>query len=199
MQDGTKIKSGRGRPRAFDREQALLAAMRLFQTQGYSGTSLDDLANAMGIKRSSLNNTFGNKLALYQHTLALYEQRMGEQLTQRLFGGAELAESLNDYFSALIAIYCQEGGQGCFFTTTLPCVLRTEQTLQETFMANHTALESMFLARLQQAGHQDEQAEISAQLLLALQHTLSLRARAGVSQAALLKLSCAAIARILAA
>ncbi|MGO2570633.1 MAG: TetR family transcriptional regulator, partial [Serratia proteamaculans] len=38
-----------GRPREFDREQALLKARDLFWRQGYEGTSLSDLVAELGI------------------------------------------------------------------------------------------------------------------------------------------------------
>lgn len=197
MQDRTKIKSTRGRPRAFDKEQALQAATRLFQEQGYSGTSLDELANVMGIKRSSLNNTFGSKSELYQQTLAFYEQRMGAQLEQSLFDGNRLQTSLRNYFAKLLEIYCQDEGQGCFFSTSLPCIVRSEQAFKDVFLENQNKLESMFLARLAQEGGGDKTDPVTAQLLVGLQHTLSLRARAGIPEAMLLELSQAALARIL--
>lgn len=64
----------RGRPREFDVEEALAAALRVFWTKGYEGASLTDLTEAMGITRPSLYAAFGNKEALFKQALDLYER-----------------------------------------------------------------------------------------------------------------------------
>lgn len=67
-----------GRPRNFDMDQALQAAMLLFWRYGYEGTSLAQLTEAMGIKPPSLYAAFGSKEQLYQAVLARYGQQEGD-------------------------------------------------------------------------------------------------------------------------
>lgn len=69
-------KAGRGRPRAFDRDVALDAAMRLFWERGYGGTSVADLCAAMGIAAPSLYAAFGDKERLYGEAIARYNALM---------------------------------------------------------------------------------------------------------------------------
>jgi TetR/AcrR family transcriptional regulator, transcriptional repressor for nem operon len=53
------------RPKEFDREQALDAAIGVFREHGFEGTSTAMLVQAMGVGRQSLYDTFGDKWQLY--------------------------------------------------------------------------------------------------------------------------------------
>lgn len=72
-------KSSRGRPRTFDRDAALDAAVRLFWRSGYEGTSIADLTAAMGVAPPTLYANFGSKEDLYRAALARYFEREGWQ------------------------------------------------------------------------------------------------------------------------
>ena len=63
-----------GRPREFSEAAALDAAMRVFWEKGYEGASLDDLTRAMGINRSSLYASFGDKEKLFNRAIARYAE-----------------------------------------------------------------------------------------------------------------------------
>src|SRR5579863_5602053 len=72
---GSATKPGKmGRPREFSEATALDAAMRVFWEKGYEGASLDDLTQAMGINRSSLYASFGDKEELFNRVIARYAQ-----------------------------------------------------------------------------------------------------------------------------
>lgn len=62
----------RGRPRSFDRDQALEQAMRVFWEKGYAGASMSDLTAAMGIASPSLYAAFGSKEGLYREAIDHY-------------------------------------------------------------------------------------------------------------------------------
>ncbi len=74
----------RGRPREFDTDQALDAALLLFWRYGYEGTSLAALTKAMGINVPSLYAAFGNKEALFKKVLDRYIQRPASYLPNSL-------------------------------------------------------------------------------------------------------------------
>jgi AcrR family transcriptional regulator len=62
----------RGRPRAFDTDTALDAAIQVFWRHGYEGASLAALTDAMRINRPSLYAAFGNKEQLFQQAVRRY-------------------------------------------------------------------------------------------------------------------------------
>ncbi|MDB5298245.1 MAG: TetR family transcriptional regulator [Phycisphaerales bacterium] len=64
----------RGRPREFDTEQALDSALALFWRNGYEGTSLAALTDAVGVTPTSLYAAFGNKEALFKRVVDRYIQ-----------------------------------------------------------------------------------------------------------------------------
>lgn len=67
----------RGRPRTFDPDTALRQALELFWKRGYEGTSLSDLAQAMGIASGSIYACFGSKADLFRQVMQLYGTTAG--------------------------------------------------------------------------------------------------------------------------
>lgn len=60
------------RPKTFDSDAALDAAIGVFREHGFKGSSAQMLVDAMGIGRQSLYDTFGDKWQLYQRALRRY-------------------------------------------------------------------------------------------------------------------------------
>ncbi|WEX76529.1 TetR/AcrR family transcriptional regulator [Sinorhizobium numidicum] len=79
-----KASSTVGRPRTFDRDSALMEAMRVFWSRGYEGTSIQDLVEAMGVNKPSLYATFGCKEELFREAVELYERTEGLHVTRSL-------------------------------------------------------------------------------------------------------------------
>lgn len=74
----------RGRPRAFDRDEALRRAMTVFWMRGYEGASIGDLTEAMGINKPSLYASFGCKEELFRQAVRLYGTLEGEAIDRAL-------------------------------------------------------------------------------------------------------------------
>ncbi|MFD7668733.1 TetR/AcrR family transcriptional regulator [Streptomyces sp. NPDC059788] len=66
-----------GRPRAFDMEAVLEAAMLLFWEQGYEATSLAQLRAGTGLSSASLYGAFGSKEGLFERAVEHYMKGPG--------------------------------------------------------------------------------------------------------------------------
>jgi len=73
------------RPRNADgqrtRQAILDAALDLFAEKGYFGTSLRDVAGAVGVRESALYNYFAGKEALFDALLTAHQDSKAERLT----------------------------------------------------------------------------------------------------------------------
>ena len=72
------------RTKAFDKKQVLEKALHLFWRQGYDATSMGDLVKSLGISRSSIYDTFGDKRQLFLDALDLYKQQHSNVLIEIL-------------------------------------------------------------------------------------------------------------------
>ncbi|MGV7123160.1 TetR/AcrR family transcriptional regulator [Sphingopyxis sp. 550A] len=86
------------RQRNFDRNEALLAAMRAFWRHGYEATSLADLLGATGLSKSSLYDTFGNKRDLFLESFEAYRVERMRMLRGYLASGETAFASIEAFF-----------------------------------------------------------------------------------------------------
>ncbi|RKN85442.1 TetR/AcrR family transcriptional regulator [Paenibacillus ginsengarvi] len=111
------------RPREFDEEQALHAAMRLFWEKGYEAASLSDLTAAMGIQRPSIYAAFGDKKMLFEAALRKYTHLHAAYVRSRFQGKASVKETFRAFFEDLVAAEYspdeQDAGRGCFCINTM--------------------------------------------------------------------------------
>lgn len=108
-----------GRPREFDIDDAVEAAMQVFWSRGYNGTSLPDLIDGTGLSRGSLYKAFGDKRGLFLLALDRYASAAADRLsaTLRESGSAKVAirKALLRYAQLSIGI---AGQRGCLLLAT---------------------------------------------------------------------------------
>lgn len=117
-----KIAAPRGRPRTFDVEKALDAALLVFWRKGYEGTSLLDLTRAMGINRPSLYAAFGNKEALYRKAIDRYIEGPASHVLEALKQPNALAVVERLFYGSIDLITRARSPRGCFLVqSALAC------------------------------------------------------------------------------
>jgi TetR/AcrR family transcriptional regulator, repressor for divergent bdcA len=109
----TKIVGKRGRPRTFDRAEALAKAQVLFHARGYDALSVADLTEAMGINPPSFYAAFGSKLELYDETLGRYVENDGLDLTSIFVPGTPLAVGIAKTLRYAAEAYTSGEASGC--------------------------------------------------------------------------------------
>jgi TetR/AcrR family transcriptional repressor of nem operon len=83
-----------GRPREFDPDQALEAAMQAFWARGYEATSMADLLAATGLHKGSLYQAFGDKHSLFVSALKRYLHNMRQKKSAALAAAATPLDGL---------------------------------------------------------------------------------------------------------
>jgi TetR/AcrR family transcriptional repressor of nem operon len=100
------------RPKEFDRNIALKKAMHVFWAKGFEGASISDLTEMMGISRSSLYESFGDKEDLFLEALNYYIEDIEERRTL-IFGKAiSVKQGMRDFFYGVIKFVLNEEQPG---------------------------------------------------------------------------------------
>ena len=107
--------SKRGRPRTFDREEALGAAMKIFWKKGYEGTSLEELQSAMGvISPPSFYAAFGSKERLFFEVVDQFNKTVGSRPVEALEGRPTAREGVEAMLREAVDVFCgRDTPPGC--------------------------------------------------------------------------------------
>ncbi len=137
------------RPKEFDPDAALDAAVEVFWRQGFEATSIEHLVSALGISRQSLYATFGSKEKLYQQSLDRYCRRQANGLFQLLAADGPLAPRLQLLLDSIVAeIASDRECKGCFVvnaaTERAPAEKGTRERVTRQFARIESAFESAF-------------------------------------------------------
>ena len=100
------------RNRQFDERQALVSAMLVFWEKGFEGTSIQDLEDAMGLKRTSIYNAFGNKRALFERVMACYKESVMAELFAAMDSAPDIREGVRRLLNGALNIHFDEDNPG---------------------------------------------------------------------------------------
>lgn len=185
----------RGRPRQFDYEEVLDAALRTFWRRGFAGTSVDDLTEAMGLNRPSLYAAFGNKDAAYAAAIQRYATTLGRGFVAALNEPATLRAGLTAFYAAVIDVVTgRHGPTGCVVACTLPAEAGRSTAARRQLAGAFADIDAAVLARLRRAradGELPASADLNAlaQVIVGTMFGISIRGRSGASRRELTRIA----------
>jgi TetR/AcrR family transcriptional regulator, copper-responsive repressor len=140
-------KRPRGRPRCFDRDAALKAAMDVFWKKGFEGATLADLTEAMGINPPSLYAAFGDKEGLFLEAVKRYRQQVAEKCLYAQEPTAHAA--VEKLLTELASLYTDnEHPRGCLMVMAATTAGASSPRLQEVLAEQRAAARASLRARL---------------------------------------------------
>jgi TetR/AcrR family transcriptional repressor of nem operon len=143
------------RPREFDEEAVLDAAIECFWLRGYEATSMRELTDKMGITGPSLYNAFGDKRSLYRKALAQYVERSFRDRVRRFEGHLPPREAIKAFFDEIIAMSLKDPQRkGCLIFNSALEVAPHDPEFQQV-VADVTKQMEAFFYRCVKAGQLD--------------------------------------------
>ena len=180
----------KGRPREFDTEKALDAALLLFWRRGYEGTSLSALTKSMHINVPSLYAAFGNKEVLFKKALERYLQKPASYLPRALEAptARRAAERLFQGFIDMVTNPCHP--DGCLLVQGALASSPAAASIREELSFSRAAAEAAVRRRFERAiAEGDLAAGVSAtklaRYIITVLWGLSVQAAGGTSRAQL--------------
>ena len=142
------------RPREFDEEAVLDAAVQCFWAHGYEATSVRDLIEKTGITGASLYNAFGDKRTLYQRALDHYVE---DSVVDRIRRCETLAprEAIRAFFAEIVRRSLDDHQhKGCMLVNAALDLAPNDLGFQRILAAVLIRVEQFFLGRIE-AGQAD--------------------------------------------
>jgi TetR/AcrR family transcriptional repressor of nem operon len=107
------------RTKVFDEEEVLNKAVNLFWSKGYNGTSAQDLVDELGISRSSLYDTYGDKFNLFKNALLQYRKNFAGSMIQMAANSTDYEKTIKEIFQYVVTDSLQEKfSKGCFMVNS---------------------------------------------------------------------------------
>lgn len=116
----------------FNRDEVLGKVIQLFHEKGYNATSMQDLVDITGLNRSSIYNSFGSKMELYQESLKVYRSQANKMVQRILIHSTNAKDSIRQIFYA----NPEQQSNGCFIGNCTAEMANQHQELKN-FLQNH--------------------------------------------------------------
>lgn len=200
MPEKTAKNSGRrGRPRAFDREEALNKALEIFWRLGYEPASVALLCSEMGVNPPSLYTTFGNKAQLFLEAVRHYEKVYWDEPARLFMAEPDIYLAVDNFFHEAARILISPNTPcGCMVVLAAVNIAEDETEIITEIRKMRQDTKNMFLEKLREAIASGQiPASTDAPALAGILNTflegMSLQARDGIFQSELLAIASGAV------
>jgi TetR/AcrR family transcriptional repressor of nem operon len=141
-----------GRPREFNEQKVLDAAVDAFLSNGYEATSTRDLTECMGLTQSSIYAAFGDKRGLFLRSLEHYLDDALRDRIVRLESTMLPAQAISSLFSEVLDMSLADSRhRGCLLVNTALEAGGGDPELRR-LVANETTMIEQFFRRCIIAG-----------------------------------------------
>lgn len=155
-----------GRPRQFDEDKSLNAAMLQFWRHGYVSTSMQDLLSATGLSKSSLYQSFGNKSKLFSSCLDHYQKCLLVDLEHQLSSTSSGLQFIENLLNTVISEAAAPQRKGCLLVNTANELAGLDSEIAKAVERGFTKIRSVIARAITKAQQNHEiSAEIDVELM----------------------------------
>lgn len=150
------------RTKEFNEDHALDKAIEIFWHKGYNGTSAQDLVTHLGLSRSSLYDTFGDKQKLFAMALKRYQTQGQDTVKKVLEESEDIKEALTKIFKQAVKESLEDRiTKGCFMVNSSVELAMHDEEIAKIVNDNRKIIEDIFLKAVKKG---QEAGQISTQL-----------------------------------
>lgn len=181
-----------GRPREFDRDEALAKARNAFWARGYEGTSMADLVSMLGLASARIYAAFGSKEDLFREAVALYDAGEGGFATRALAEEPTARGAIERILREAVETYTRKDRpRGCMVVSAATNCTSEHEGVREWLAEYRRRRTISLIERLEKAVADGElapgtDARMLGDYFATILHGLSVQARDGVSKTRLL-------------
>ena len=146
-----------GRVKEFNEIEALDKATELFWTKGYNATSANDLVQFLGLSRSSLYATFGDKRRLFVRAIDHYRARNVKAVVKMIETSDDLLETIREIFVRSVSQdFLRKTPKGCLMGNTAIELVPHDEEIAQMVQANEQDLLHAFEAAIRKGQELDQ-------------------------------------------
>lgn len=134
------------RTKEFNEEKVLDKAIEIFWHKGYNGTSAQDLVTHLGLSRSSLYDTFGDKQKLFSMALKRYQKQGQDYVKNLLEESEDVKATLTVIFKQAVLESLEDRiTKGCFMVNSSVELAMQDEEIARIVNDNRQTMEDVFL------------------------------------------------------